>query len=87
MVSLNITSNSELGYRQGNNDVETFLQTVGHHLFATLKSFTACLTAFQALSARKCFMYRKAIERKAKDQPFVHQWVQYGAAFELGHHE
>ncbi len=77
MVSLDITPNREIGNRQGNNDVEAFLQTVGHHLFATLKGFTTCLTTFQALSARKCYMYRKAIERKAKDQPLVHQWVQF----------
>ncbi len=77
MVSLDLTPNSEIGNGQDNNDVDTFMQTVGHQQFDTLEGFTACLTAFQAISVREHYLYRKAIARKAEDQPFVHQWMQY----------
>ncbi len=77
MVSLDLIPNSEIGNGQNNNDMETFLQTVGHQQFDTLEGFTTCLTAFQALCVREYYMYRKAIARKAEDQPFVHQWMQY----------
>ncbi len=45
MVSLELTPNSEIGNGQENNDMDTFLQTVGHQQFAMLEGFTACLTA------------------------------------------
>ncbi len=77
MVSLDLISNSEIGNGQDNNDMETFLQTVGHQQFDTLEGFTTCLTAFQAISVREHYLYRKAIDRKAEDQPLVHQWMQY----------
>ncbi len=57
MVSFDLTPNSEIGYGQDNNDMATFLQTVGHQQFVTL----------EALSVRE------AIARKAEEQPFVHQ--------------
>ncbi len=73
MVSFDLTPNSEVGNGQDNNDKATFLQTVGHQQFAALEDFMTCLAAFQALSVREYYLYRKAIARKAKEQPFVHQ--------------
>ncbi len=73
MVSFDLTPNSELGDDQDNNDMATFLQTVGHQQFVTLEDFMTCLAAFQALSVREYYLYRKFIARKAEEQPFVHQ--------------
>ncbi len=67
MVSFDLTPNSEIGNGQDNNDMATFLQTVGNQQFVTLADFMTCLAAFQALSVRE------AIARKAEEQPFVHQ--------------
>ncbi len=36
-----------------------------------------CLAAFQALSVREYYLYRKASARKVEDLPFGHQWMQY----------
>ncbi len=57
MVCLKLTPNSEIGYRQESNDMETFLQTVGNQQFDTLAGFTACLTAVQALSDKEYYLY------------------------------
>ncbi len=73
MVSFDLTPNSKIGNDQDNNDMATFLQTVGHQQFVTLEDFMTCLTAFQALSLREYYLYRKAIDRRAEEQPFVHQ--------------
>ncbi len=73
MVSFDFTPNSEIGNRQVNNDMATVLQTVGHQQFVTLEDFMTCLAAFQALSIREYYLYKKAIARKAEEQPFVQQ--------------
>ncbi len=73
MVSLELTPNSEIGNDQENNNMQTFLQTVGHQHFDTLDGFTACLTAFQTLSDREYYLYRKAMARKAEDLPFTNR--------------
>ncbi len=61
MVSLDLTANSKIGNGQDINDMETFLQTVGHQQFNTLEGFTTCLTAFQAISVGEYCLYRKVI--------------------------
>ncbi len=73
MVSFGLTPHSEIGNGQDNNDMATFLQTVGYKQFVTLEDFMISLTAFQALSAREYYLYRKATARKAEEQPFVYQ--------------
>ncbi len=73
MVSFDLAPNSEIGNGQDNNDMATFLQTAGHQQFVTLEDFMTCLAAFQALSVREYYLYRKAIARKAEEQSFVHQ--------------
>ncbi len=37
----------------------------------------SCLAAFQALTVREYYLYRKAIARKVEDLPFGHHWMQY----------
>ncbi len=73
MVSFDLTPNSEIGNGKDNNEMETFLQTVGHQQFVTLEDFLTCLAAFQALSVREYHLYRKAIVRRAEEHPFVYQ--------------
>ncbi len=77
MVSFELTPNNEVGNSQENNDMETVLQTVGHQQFDTLEDFTTSLAAFQSLSVKEYYLYRKVIARKAEDQLFVHQWMLY----------
>ncbi len=60
MVSFELTSNNEIGNGQENNDMETFLQTVGYQ---QKEGFTACLTVFQALSDREYYIGRSWLEK------------------------
>ncbi len=60
MVSFELTPNNEIGNGQENNDIETFLQTVGYQ---QQEGFTACLTVFQALSDRECYIGRPWLEK------------------------
>ncbi len=60
MVSFELTPINEIGNGQENNDMETFLQTVGCQ---QQEGFTACLTVVQALSDRKYYIGRPWLEK------------------------
>ncbi len=76
-VCLNLKPHKEIGNGQNHDDREVFLRNVGHQHFETLKSFTAFLAVFQALSHKECNLFRKAVARKAGVLPFVHQIMLY----------
>ncbi len=57
MVNFDLTPNSETGNGQDNNEMATFLQTVGHQQFATLEDLMTCLAAFQALPVKEFYLY------------------------------
>ncbi len=64
MVCVNLTPNSEIGVGQENNNMENFLQTVGHQQLGTLAGFTACLTAVQAPSDKEYYLYEDLLAHK-----------------------
>ncbi len=78
MVSLELTPNSKIGNGQENNDMEIFLQTVGHQQFDNLEDFTASLTTFQALSDRKYFIWRAWLEKPKNSRLYTSVAVEAG---------